>query len=121
MNNHVEVDTSVIEEMLQNRDVTVEKFPPIQQVPIATPTVDRILERFTVQWRKTADDCVDRAKELEAAAENLRERALYLYSCAEDYPDHVREAVRQEIEARHRAASLALVNPSDTTDTQWAK
>lgn len=77
-----------------------------------TPNVDRMLERFSHQWNATAMDCIRRAEELEGAAMDLRERAQRLLDAIE-LTAEVKGAVIFEINARNRAASLALVNPGD--------
>lgn len=76
-----------------------------------TPTVDRMLARFNKQWEETAAECIRRAEELEGAAMDLRERAQRLRD-AQELTAEVRGAVVFEINARNRAASLALVNPN---------
>lgn len=76
-----------------------------------TPTVDRMLARFNKQWEETAMECVRRAEELEGAALDLRERAARLLQAVE-LTAEVKGAVVFEINARNRAASLALVNPN---------
>lgn len=75
-----------------------------------TPTVDKMLARFNKQWEATAAACIFRAEELEGAAMDLRERATRLRQ-AQELTAEVRGAVQFEINARNRAASLALVNP----------
>jgi hypothetical protein len=82
----------------------------VQTAP-ATPTVDRIMGRFSTMWRTTADLCRLRADELEKAAYDLRMRADKL-DAAMELTAEVKGAVQFEIEARQRANSLALVNPS---------
>ncbi len=77
---------------------------------VETPTVDRIMDRFNNQWQKTAEACVQRAEELEAAAADLRKRAEKLLE-ARVLTDEVKGAVQFEIEARNRHQSLSLVNP----------
>lgn len=76
------------------------------------PTVDRIMNRFDSQWRTTADACLQRAVELEEAAGDLRRRAEKLMA-ARELVDEVKGAVQFEIDARNRALSLVLVNPSE--------
>lgn len=76
-----------------------------------TPTVDRMLARFNKMWEDTASECIRRAEELEGAALDLRERAEKLRSALE-LTEEVKGAVLFEINARNRAASLALVNPN---------
>lgn len=76
-----------------------------------TPKTDRVLRALTDQWNKTADECIKRAEELETAAFDLRERANRLRQ-ALTLADEVKGAVLYEIQARTRAATLALVNPS---------
>lgn len=76
-----------------------------------TPTVDRMLNQFNKQWESTAADCIQRAEELEGAAMDLRERAARLRQAVE-LTAEVKGAVIFEINARNRAASLALVNPN---------
>lgn len=87
-----------------------EKEYPLVLQP-ETPTVDRMLDRFNKQWEETAMECVRRAEELEAAAVDLRDRAERLLS-ARELTAEVKGAVLFEINARNRAASLALVNPT---------
>lgn len=77
-----------------------------------TPYVDKMLARFNKQWEETATECIRRAEELEGAAMDLRERADRLRSAC-DLTAEVRGAVVFEINARNRAASLALVNPQE--------
>lgn len=85
-----------------------------------TPTVDKMLGAFERQWTRTADDCVERAAELEAAAAELRNRADAILRSRE-YLTHMKTTVLYEIESRNRAASLALVKPHSDTDQSWAK
>ena len=81
----------------------------VETVP-ETPTVNRMLGSFERQWTKTANECNQRAAELEKAADELRRRANDLLD-ARSYLDDVQKSVLYEIESRNRAASLALVNP----------
>lgn len=76
-----------------------------------TTRVERILRPFDNNWRTTADLCVLRAQELEAAAADLRDRAEKLMA-ARVLVDEVKGAVQFEIDARQRADSLLLVQPS---------
>lgn len=92
----------------QIRDI----IPSLHETKVETPTVDRLLGNFEKQWITTAEDCTKRAEELEAAAADLRQRAMNLHS-ALDYLQDVKSAVVFEIESRNRAMSLALVNPKD--------
>lgn len=82
----------------------------ITQVPVATPTVDRMLNVYDKQWSATAEQCLQRAVELEKAADELRQRADKLFN-SRTYLDDVKTTVLFEIESRDRSASLALVNP----------
>lgn len=79
---------------------------------VETPRVDKILLPFDNMWRTTADLCLQRALELEAAAADMRMRADKLIA-ARELVDEVKGAVQFEIIARQRAQSLALVNPTD--------
>jgi hypothetical protein len=84
----------------------------IEITTVETPRVDRMMNVFDTQWRTTADVCVLRAQELEAAALDLRQRAERLMA-ARDLCDEVKGAVQFEIKSRQRADALALVNPTD--------
>lgn len=79
------------------------------ELTVETPTVDRMLASFNKQWEATAAECIQRAEELEGAAMDLRERAERLRGAIE-LTAEVKGAVLFEINARNRAASLALVN-----------
>lgn len=79
------------------------------ELTVETPTVDRMLATFNKQWEATAVECIIRAEALEGAALDLRERAQRLRDAVE-LTAEVKGAVLFEIDARNRAASLALVN-----------
>lgn len=78
--------------------------------PKTYPKVEATLSIFEQQWKNTAELCLFRAAEMEAAAAELRERAANLQGAC-TYIQDVRGAVSYEIESRTRADSLALVNP----------
>lgn len=83
---------------------------PIQELKVETPTVDRMMAKFSGQWETTAALCIERAGQLEDAATDLRQRAADLLD-AVSLTRQMKETVIYEIEARNRAASLALVQP----------
>lgn len=100
-----------LSEPVRYNTVLDDNLEPIVETQPDTPTVDRMLARFNKQWEETAMECVRRAEELEGAALDLRERAARLLQAVE-LTAEVKGAVVFEINARNRAASLALVNPA---------
>jgi hypothetical protein len=84
----------------------------ITQLTYETPLVDKIMDRFSNQWRSTAQACIARAEELEQAAAELREHAAVLNEAQYLLVDTA-STVQFEINARNRAASLALVRPAE--------
>lgn len=100
---------SVIDDktIIDNIERNLKMAHPVNEVH---PKVEHTLSIFVKQWTNTAELCIKRAEELEKAADELRHRASNLQTAC-SYIEDVRGAVSFEIESRHRADSLALVNP----------
>lgn len=76
------------------------------------PRVEAMLTACTNVWETTADACMLRAKELREEAIDLEERARVLRE-GRSLITSVRDTIDFEIESRNRAASLALIKPSE--------